>query len=233
MLELKDIRAAYGATPVLHGISLRADASSFLGLVGRNGVGKTTTLRSIVGLMPLTAGDVVFDGASLVGRATHDIARLGVAYVPENRGVFPSLTVMESLTLGARPRHAVTAGWTLERVLELFPRLGERRRNRGDALSGGEQQMLAIGRALLTNPRLLILDEPTEGLAPLIVEEIQSVLRSLRGSGMALIVVDQNLETVFNVADEVAVMSRGAIVARGPSATLRTDHALLNHYLGV
>jgi branched-chain amino acid transport system ATP-binding protein len=233
LLELKDIRAAYGATPVLHGISLRADASSFLGLVGRNGVGKTTTLRSIVGLMPLTAGDVVFDGASLVGRATHDIARLGVAYVPENRGVFPSLTVMESLTLGARSRSAGTAGWTLERVLEIFPRLGERRRNRGDALSGGEQQMLAIGRALLTNPRLLILDEPTEGLAPLIVEEIQSVLRSLRGSGMALIVVDQNLDTVFNVADEVAVMSRGAVVAHGPSATVRADHALLNHYLGV
>jgi len=233
LLELKDIRAAYGATPVLHGISLRADASSFLGLVGRNGVGKTTTLRSIVGLMPLTAGEVVFDGASLVGRATHDIARLGVAYVPENRGVFPSLTVMESLTLGARPRPDGAAGWTLERVLEIFPRLGERRRNRGDALSGGEQQMLAIGRALLTNPRLLILDEPTEGLAPLIVEEIQSVLRSLRGSGMALIVVDQNLDTVFNVADEVAVMSRGAVVAHGPSATVRADHALLNHYLGV
>ena len=233
MLELKEIRAAYGATPVLHGICLRADASSFLGLVGRNGVGKTTTLRSIVGLMPLTAGDVVFDGASLVGRATHDIARLGVAYVPENRGVFPSLTVMESLTLGARLRPAGAAGWTLERVLEIFPRLGERRRNRGDALSGGEQQMLAIGRALLTNPRLLILDEPTEGLAPLIVEEIQSVLRSLRGSGMALIVVDQNLDTVFNIADEVAVMSRGAVVAHGPSATVRADHAMLNHYLGV
>ncbi len=233
MLELKDIHAAYGATPVLHGISLRADASSFLGLVGRNGVGKTTTLRSIIGLMPLTAGDIVFDGASLVGRATYHIARLGVAYVPENRGVFPSLTVMESLTLGARPRADGAAGWTLERVLEIFPRLGERRRNRGDALSGGEQQMLAIGRALLANPRLLILDEPTEGLAPLIVEEIQSVLRSLRGSGMALIVVDQNLDTVFNVADEVAVMSRGAIVAHGPSASVRADHALLNHYLGV
>ncbi|TWO71266.1 ABC transporter ATP-binding protein [Caenimonas sedimenti] len=233
MLELNDIRAAYGATPVLHGISLRANASSFLGIVGRNGVGKTTTLRSIVGLMPLTAGDIVFDGASLVGRATHDIARLGVAYVPENRGVFPSLTVMESLTLGAQPRADRATGWTLERVLEIFPRLGERRRNRGDALSGGEQQMLAIGRALLANPRLLILDEPTEGLAPLIVEEIQSVLRSLRGSGMALIVVDQNLDTVFNVADEVAVMSRGAVVARGPSATVRADHALLNRYLGV
>ena len=233
MLELQDIRAAYGVTPVLHGISLRADASTFLGLIGRNGVGKTTTLRSIIGLMPIAAGKVLFDGALLTGLPTHVIARLGIAYVPENRGVFRSLTVMESLTLGAR-RHADRASpWTLERVLEVFPRLGERRANRCDALSGGEQQMLAIGRALLTNPRLLILDEPTEGLAPAIVEEIQSVLRSLRGSGMALIVVDQNLETVFNVAHQVAVMSRGAIVAQGSSDTMRADQAMLNHYLGV
>ena len=233
MIELQNISAAYGVTPVLHGVSLRADASTFLGLIGRNGAGKTTTLRSMVGLMPLTAGQVLFDGQPLAGRATHEIARLGIAYVPENRGVFPSLTVMESLTLAARPPANGATGWTLERVLDVFPRLGERRRNRSDALSGGEQQMLAIGRALLTNPRLLILDEPTEGLAPLIVREIQSVLRSLRGSGMALIVVDQNLDTVFNVADEVVVMSRGAVVAQGPSATLRADQALLNHYLGV
>ena len=233
MIELQSISAAYGVTPVLHGVSLRADASTFLGLIGRNGAGKTTTLRSMVGLMPLTAGQVLFDGQPLAGRATHEIARLGIAYVPENRGVFPSLTVMESLTLAARPPANGATGWTLERVLDVFPRLGERRRNRSDALSGGEQQMLAIGRALLTNPRLLILDEPTEGLAPLIVYEIQSVLRSLRGSGMALIVVDQNLDTVFNVADEIAVMSRGAVVAQGPSATLRADQVLLNHYLGV
>jgi branched-chain amino acid transport system ATP-binding protein len=233
LIELQNISAAYGVTPVLHGVSLRADASTFLGLIGRNGAGKTTTLRSMVGLMPLTAGQVLFDGQPLAGRATHEIARLGIAYVPENRGVFPSLTVMESLTLAARPPANGATGWTLERVLDVFPRLGERRRNRSDALSGGEQQMLAIGRALLTNPRLLILDEPTEGLAPLIVYEIQSVLRSLRGSGMALIVVDQNLDTVFNVADEIAVMSRGAVVAQGPSATLRADQVLLNHYLGV
>ncbi len=233
MIELQNISAAYGVTPVLHGVSLRADASTFLGLIGRNGAGKTTTLRSMVGLMPLAAGRVLLDGQPLAGRATHEIARMGVAYVPENRGVFPSLTVMESLTLAARPPANGATGWTLERVLDVFPRLGERRRNRSDALSGGEQQMLAIGRALLTNPRLLILDEPTEGLAPLIVYEIQSVLCSLRGSGMALIVVDQNLDTVFNVADEIAVMSRGAVVAQGSSATLRADQALLNHYLGV
>jgi branched-chain amino acid transport system ATP-binding protein len=233
LIELQNISAAYGVTPVLHGVSLRADASTFLGLIGRNGAGKTTTLRTMVGLMPLTGGQVLLDGQPLAGRATHEIARMGIAYVPENRGVFPSLTVMESLTLAARPPAGGATAWPLERVLDVFPRLGERRRNRSDALSGGEQQMLAIGRALLTNPRLLILDEPTEGLAPLIVYEIQSVLRSLRGSGMALIVVDQNLDTVFNVADAVAVMSRGTVVAQGPSATLRVDQALLSHYLGV
>lgn len=232
MLEVRDLRAAYGATPVLHGVSLRADATSFLGLIGRNGVGKSTTLRCIVGLMQPSGGSVLLDGQPIVGVPTHQIARRGVAFVPENRGVFPSLTVMESLTLGERPAPA-QGGWTLERVLQVFPRLGERRRNRCDALSGGEQQMLAIARALLTNPRLLILDEPTEGLAPLIVEEISRVLRSLRGSGLAVVIVDQNLDTVFDVADEVAVMSRGAIVVRGPSDTLRHDQDMLNHHLGV
>jgi branched-chain amino acid transport system ATP-binding protein len=233
MLELHELRAAYGPTPVLHGVSLRADADHFLGVIGRNGVGKTTTLRAIVGLMPLSAGQVLLAGEDITGLATHAIARRGVAFVPENRGVFPSLTVMESLTLAARPPAAGAAGWTLERAFHVFPRLAERRRNRGDALSGGEQQMLAIARALLTNPRLLILDEPTEGLAPAIVEEIRSVLRGLRGSGLTVVVVDQNLETVFDIADQVAVMSRGLVVADGPSATLRHDQALLNHYLGV
>jgi len=232
LLEVRDLRATYGATPVLHGVSLRADATSFLGLIGRNGVGKSTTLRCIVGLMQPSGGTVLLDEQPIVGVPTHQIARRGVAFVPENRGVFPSLTVMESLMLGERPP-SVTGGWTLERVLQVFPRLGERRRNRCDALSGGEQQMLAIARALLTNPRLLILDEPTEGLAPLIVEEISRVLRSLRGSGLAMVIVDQNLDTVFDVADEVAVMSRGAIVVCGPSDTLRHDQDMLNHHLGV
>jgi branched-chain amino acid transport system ATP-binding protein len=233
MLELRDLRAAYGPTPVLHGVSLSASPDRFLGIIGRNGVGKTTTLRSIVGLMPLTSGEVRLGGASIVGRETHEIARMGVAYVPENRGVFPSLTVLESLTLAARQPASRPGGWTLERVFEVFPRLAERRGNRGDALSGGEQQMLAIGRALLTNPRLLILDEPTEGLAPLIVLQIRGVLRSLRGSGLTIVIVDQNLETVFDIADHVALISRGTVVAEGPSATIRGDQALLNHYLGV
>ncbi|MGX5652772.1 ABC transporter ATP-binding protein [Hydrogenophaga borbori] len=233
MLELQNLHAAYGPTPVLHGVSLSAAPERFLGIIGRNGVGKTTILRSIVGLMPLAKGDVRLDGTSIAGRETHQIARLGVAFVPENRGVFPSLTVLESLTLAARLPEGRTGGWTLERVFGVFPRLAERRANRGDALSGGEQQMLAIGRALLTNPRLLILDEPTEGLAPLIVLQIRDVLRSLRGSGLAIVIVDQNLETVFDIADDVALISRGTVVAQGTSAAIRGDQALLNHYLGV
>ena len=233
MLELRDLHAAYGVTPVLHGVSLSAAPDRFLGIIGRNGVGKTTILRSIVGLMPLTRGEVRLDGAPITGRETHRIARTGVAYVPENRGVFPSLTVLESLTLAAREPEARSGGWTLERVFDVFPRLAERRANRGDALSGGEQQMLAIGRALMTNPRLLILDEPTEGLAPLIVLQIQNVLRTLRGGAMTVVIVDQNLETVFEIADHVALISRGAVVAEGASATIRADQPLLNHYLGV
>lgn len=233
MLELTGLRASYGATPILNRVSLEAAGDCFLGIIGRNGVGKTTTLRSIVGLMPLTHGDVRLGGESIRGRPTHEIARMGVAFVPENRGVFASLTVLESLTLAARPAASARGGWTLQRVFDVFPRLAERRGNRGDALSGGEQQMLAIGRALLTNPRLLILDEPTEGLAPLIVSEIQSVLRKLRGTGLTVVIVDQNLETVFEIADQVAVMSRGSVVAQGASKRIRADQALLNHYLGV
>ena len=236
MLEVTDLHAAYGNTPVLHGVSLKVGSDSYLGIIGRNGVGKTTTLRCIVGMMAPTRGDVRLAGESILKRATHQIARSGVAYVPENRGVFPSLTVLESLTLAARAPegHGGEIGiWTLDKVFGVFPRLAERRANRGDALSGGEQQMLAIGRALLTNPRLLILDEPTEGLAPRIVGEIRDVLRGLRGSGLAIVIVDQNLQTVFDIADHVAVISRGSVVAAGPSSDVRADKALLNHYLGV
>jgi branched-chain amino acid transport system ATP-binding protein len=233
MLEVTGLHAAYGNTPVLHGVDLAASSDRFLGIIGRNGVGKTTTLRCIVGLMAPSRGDVRLAGESILQRPTHRIARSGVAYVPENRGVFPSLTVLESLMLAARAAEGHSGGWTLDKVFGVFPRLAERRANRGDALSGGEQQMLAIGRALLTNPRLLILDEPTEGLAPRIVGEIRDVLRALRGSGLAIVIVDQNLETVFDVADHVAVISRGSVVAEGASSAVRADKALLNHYLGV
>ena len=232
MLEARDLHAAFGPIPVLRGVTLSASPDRFLGIIGRNGVGKTTILRSIMGLMPLTRGDVRLGGQSIAERQTHEIARMRVAYVPENRGVFPSLTVLESLLLGVRSRKPGGA-WSLERVFDVFPRLAERSGNRGDQLSGGEQQMLAIGRALLTNPRLLILDEPTEGLAPLIVLQIRKVLRSLRGTGLCIVIVDQNLETVFDIADHVALVSRGAVVSEGPSATIQGDHALLNHYLGV
>lgn len=236
MLEVTDLHAAYGNTHALHGVNLAASSGRFLGLIGRNGVGKTTTLRCIVGLMAPTRGDVRLAGETILTRPTHQIARSGVAYVPENRGVFPSLTVLESLTLAARAPAGggdAMGAWTLDKVFSVFPCLAERRANRGDALSGGEQQMLAIGRALLTNPRLLILDEPTEGLAPRIVGEIRDVLRALRGTGLTIVIVDQNLQTVFDLADHVAVLSRGSVVAEGASSAVRNDKALLNHYLGV
>ena len=233
MLEASELHASYGRIPVLHGISLTASPDRYLGIIGRNGVGKTTLLRSLIGLMPLTRGEVRLKGMPISDSQTHEIALMGVAYVPENRGVFPSLTVLESLTLAARKPLMSGEEWTLERVFEVFPRLAERRTNRGDQLSGGEQQMLAIGRALLTNPQLLILDEPTEGLAPLIVIQIRKVLRSLRGSGLTIVIVDQNLETVFSIADHVALISRGTVVAEGPTEKMANDHSLLNQYLGV
>ena len=233
MLEASELYASYGRIPVLHGIRLTASPDRYLGIIGRNGVGKTTLLRSLIGLMPLTRGEVRLKGMLISDSQTHEIARMGVAYVPENRGVFPSLTVLESLTLAARKPLRSGEEWTLERVFEVFPRLAERRTNRGDQLSGGEQQMLAIGRALLTNPQLLILDEPTEGLAPLIVIQIRKVLRSLRGSGLTIVIVDQNLETVFSIADHVALISRGTVVAEGPTEKMANDHSLLNQYLGV
>jgi len=236
MLEVTDLHAAYGNTPVLHGVNLAAGSDRFLGIIGRNGAGKTTTLRCIVGLMAPTRGDVRLACETILTRPTHRIARSGVAYVPENRGVFPSLTVLESLMLAARAPEGggdAVGAWTLDKVFGVFPRLAERRANRGDALSGGEQQMLAIGRALLSNPRLLILDEPTEGLAPRIVGEIRDVLRALRGGGLTIVIVDQNLQTVFDLADHVVVISRGSVVAEGASSAVRSDKALLNHYLGV
>jgi branched-chain amino acid transport system ATP-binding protein len=230
MLELSDLHAGYGETRVLHGLSLAVPAGQVTALLGRNGAGKTTTLRAIMGLARATGGAITLDGRPIGGTPPHRVARLGVAYVPETRDIFPSLTVAENLQLAGR---RFPGPWTLERVLALFPRLAERLGNGGAELSGGEQQMLAIARALLMNPRLLLLDEPTEGLAPIIIRQIHDTLAELRGSGLTLLLVEQNFGFATSLADRVAVLGRGRIAWEGTPAEIRADAETQARWLGI
>jgi branched-chain amino acid transport system ATP-binding protein len=232
MLEVQTLHAGYGETRVLHGLSFTARQGRVTAVLGRNGAGKSTTLKAIMGLLPATQGAIALDGAALAGRPPHEIARLGVAYVPETRDIFPSLSVRENLGIAAR-RFGRPGGWTMERVIDLFPRLGERLDNGGAQLSGGEQQMLAIARALLMNPKLLILDEPTEGLAPIIVKLIHATLKRLKAEGLSMILVEQNFGFATSLADEVVVVGRGRIVWRGDAAGIRGDHEAQAKWLGV
>ncbi|HJR50999.1 MAG TPA: ABC transporter ATP-binding protein [Gemmatimonadales bacterium] len=228
MLEVDAIHTYYGESHVLHGVSLRVASGEAVALLGRNGAGKTTAIRSIVGFTPPRAGRVVFEGQAIERWPAHRIARRGLALVPQGRRIFAPLTVRENLLLGAR-----ADGWTLGRVFELFPRLRERQAQSGGTLSGGEQQMLAIGRALLTNGRLLLLDEPSEGLAPLIVREIGNVLQALKARGLSLLLVEQNYHLALRVADRVYVMNKGQIVYAGTPAGLEADEEVKRRYLGV
>ena len=230
LLEIADVHAGYGETRVLHGLSLSVPAGCVSALLGRNGAGKTTTLKSVMGLVRVTSGSIMLDGESLTGGRPHRIAQKGVAYVPETRDIFPSLTVAENLELAAR---RFRGPWTVERVLGLFPRLRERLANGGSQLSGGEQQMLAIARALLMNPRLLILDEPTEGLAPIIIRQIHDTLAELRGLGLTLLLVEQNFGFAISLADEVHVLGRGQVVWKGSSAEIRADPQVQARWLGI
>jgi len=232
MLELSALETGYGETRVIHGLSLEAQAGRMLAILGRNGAGKTKTLKAVMGLLPVTSGDIRFDGHSIAKTKPYDIARLGVAYVPETRDIFPSLTVKENLTLAGRTAPA-NAEWTLDRVIDFFPRLGERLSNGGNQLSGGEQQMLAIGRALLMNPRLLILDEPTEGLAPIIVRQIHDKLAALKQAGLTMILVEQNFGFATSLADEVIIVGRGKSVWTGSSDVIRADSETQHKWLGV
>ncbi|MGH6989410.1 MAG: ABC transporter ATP-binding protein [Stellaceae bacterium] len=231
LLSLTDIHAHYGASHILQGISLDVPAGAVVSLIGRNGAGKTTTLKSIMGIVPVRRGDIRFDGAAIAGRSPHRIARAGIGYVPETRGIFPSLTVMENLTLAARGAGA--DGWTLERVFQLFPRLFERRQSGGGKLSGGEQQMLSIARALLTNPRLLLLDEPTEGLAPIVIKEIETVLARLKGTGLAILLVEQRLDFALAFADEIVLLGKGQVRWRGLPAEFAGAEAMKREWLGL
>ena len=233
LLEARGLEAGYGAGMVLHGLDFTVAPGQAVGLMGRNGMGKTTLIRSVLGLLPLRAGTVRLDGDDLGREAPFRRARRGVAVVPEGRGVFATLTVRENLVLAARPGADGRRDWTLDRVLHTFPRLQQRIGNRGDQLSGGEQQMLAIGRALMTSPRLLILDEATEGLAPLIRDEIWRVIAVVRDSGIATVVVDKTVKAVLAVVDRSTVLVKGQVVFDGPPAALAADEALMQRCLGV
>lgn len=237
MLQVKDLYVAYGQSEALHGISFEGRENETVAIMGRNGMGKTTLLRTLLGQLPLRAGCMVFAGQDIAGWATDRIARAGVAIVPEGRQCFPNLTVREHLTAFVAHRNSGSPGaaepWTPERVFALFPRLGERASNMGNQLSGGEQQMLAIGRALVTNPRLLILDEATEGLAPRIREEIWSCLAQLRAAGQTILVIDKYVERLLGLADRHLILERGKVVWSGDSAALDGDRALWERYLGV
>ena len=233
LLELENLETAYGTSQVLFGISMRIDPGEAVTLLGRNGMGKTTTVRSILGLTRPFKGSVAFRGERIERLPPDRIARLGIALVPEGRQIFPNLSVREHLVAFAGDRSGRSDPWTPERVFELFPRLKEREHNQGNQLSGGEQQMLAIGRALVTNPHLLILDEATEGLAPLVREEIWKCLGRLRAAGQTILVIDKYLERLVKLADRHTIIERGRVAWQGTSAELDADRGLWHRYLGI
>jgi branched-chain amino acid transport system ATP-binding protein len=232
LLRLEDVHSYYGDSHVLHGVSLEVAPGRVLTLLGRNGAGKTTVLKSIIGIVRPRSGRILFAGGEIAGQASYRVARSGIGYVPETRGIFPSLSVVENLTLAAR-RSPAANGWTLERVYALFPRLAERRASGGATLSGGEQQMLSMARALLTNPRLLLLDEPTEGLAPLIVAEIEAVLTRLKTEGLSILLVEQKLDFALAFADEIAVLGKGQIRWTGTPSEFAAAEDIKHAWLGV
>ena len=233
LLEVIDIDAYYGASQALFGMDFQVHAGQFSTLLGRNGMGKSTSIKSIVGLMTPTRGSIRFAGQNINGFPTHKIARAGIGLVPEGRQIFANLSVHENLVATAHNRQASPTPWTLERIYELFPRLAERSGNLGSNLSGGEQQMLAIGRALMTNPRLLILDEATEGLAPIIRAEIWRCLAELKKTGLTIICIDKNLNSLLPLADHHYIVEKGRIVWSGTSGELSAQRAELQSYMGV
>ncbi len=233
MLSVRNLTAAYGASQVLFGVDLDIAAGEVVTLIGRNGMGKTTTVGSIMGLLASRAGELSFEGRRIDNLAPHVIARLGVGLVPEGRQIFPNLTVRENLIATEANRGGHGNPWTLERIFGQFPRLAERQSNMGNQLSGGEQQMLAIGRALMTNPKLLILDEATEGLAPLIRQEIWNCLETIKREGLSILVIDKNIAALTRLADRHYMLEKGSIVWTGTSADLVSNPDLQHRYLGV
>jgi branched-chain amino acid transport system ATP-binding protein len=233
LLSVTDLHAGYGASAVLFGISLEIGAGEVVALLGRNGMGKTTTVRAIMGLLPPTRGTILLDGRPQQGRPSHQIARAGIGLVPEGRQIFPNLTVEENLVATAANRRGRAPAWSLATVYDLFGQLRERRRQLGSQLSGGEQQMLAIGRALMTNPDLLILDEATEGLAPLIRSEIWRCLARLKAAGLSILLIDKNVDALLRLADRHSILEKGRVVWQGTSGELAARAEVQRTYLGV
>lgn len=233
LLEARDLHAYYGASHVLHGVDFRVSQGETVGLMGRNGMGKTTLLKAMLGLVKPRSGEVLVRGTPMTGAEPYLVARRGIAYVPEGRGIFPNLSVRENLVMAARPRLDGRREWTFDRVLATFPRLAQRLRAGGWHLSGGEQQMLTIGRALMTNPDLLLLDEATEGLAPQIAHEIWGIIREIRAQGIATVLVDKNYAAITAVADRCVILVKGRVAYEGDSAGLLAQPELLQKHLGV
>jgi branched-chain amino acid transport system ATP-binding protein len=232
MLTIRNLQAFYGTTPALFGVELSLEEGQVLSLMGRNGMGKTTTVRAIMGAVR-HSGDIIFDGAKLHGVPTARIAQRGIGIVPEGRRIFPNLSVIENLAVVAANRRSVSRAWTIESVLALFPGLAARRSSMGAVLSGGEQQMLAVGRALMTNPKLLILDEATEGLAPLIRDEIWAAIAALKARGQSIIVIDKYLDQIERIADRHAVLERGCLAWEGDGRALAAERETVTALLGV
>jgi branched-chain amino acid transport system ATP-binding protein len=233
LLEAHNVAAAYGLSQVLFGVSFSVREGEVVTLIGRNGMGKTTTVRTLMGILKPQSGEIRFRGERIDGLPPYRVARLGLGLVPEGRQIFPNLTVRENLLMAVSTRAPDNQSWTLERVFELFPRLNERSANRGSQLSGGEQQMLAIGRALMTNPTLLVLDEATEGLAPLIREDIWAKLHALKQLGLSIIVIDKDLEALCALADRHYILEKGEVVWSGATGELMANKDLHDRYLGV
>src|SRR6059058_2766765 len=233
LLEIDGIETCYGLSQVLFGLSLKVQSGEMVALMGRNGMGKTTTIRSIMGMTPARSGKVRFAGEEVRSLPSYKIAKLGIGLVPEGRQIFPNLTVYENLVAASGNRLGNPDPWTIDKIHALFPRLAERSSNMGVTLSGGEQQMLAIGRALMTNPKLLILDEATEGLAPLIREEIWNKLAALEGEGLSILIIDKNVEALLRLSDRHLILEKGRIVWSGSSAALAGDPVARDRYLSV
>jgi branched-chain amino acid transport system ATP-binding protein len=229
MIELKSVNTFYGLGHILHDLSLRVDEGEVVALLGRNGAGKTTTMRSIAGLTPPRSGEIRYKGRNIAGLEAHRVSRLGIALVPETRDIFSFLTAKENLSIARRD----SSRWQIDSVLARFPRLKERLNNKGRELSGGEQQMLAIGRALLTGPDLLLLDEPSQGLAPIVVETVMDTIRDLKKERVSMLLVEQNAEMALQLADRVYVIDHGSVVFEGTPAALRADRQVTTTYLGV